>query len=199
MDVEPVSVGAFARFLSIVDPSEEVQQEWLVTDSVEPASRSLPVERDGEGYWKAVEGVPASWPMINVTWYGANAYSLWAHGADHMKYKSAEEGFLPTEAQWEYAARGPVPVNFPWGDDPAGTTMVNVRFEPWPDDMDLGELSLPEMPISEVSYQLGVSPYGLRHMAGNTWHWCRDTYDASFYETEEASAPDAWNSAPVEE
>lgn len=48
-----------------------------------------------------------------MSWYGANAYGLWAHGRDWANYKS--EGFLPTEAQWEYAARGSEFRDFPWG------------------------------------------------------------------------------------
>ena len=63
--------------------------------------------------------VSPSWPMILVSWHGANAYSLWANGGDPRRYKDAAAGFLPSEAQWEYAARGVNPTSFPWGEAPA--------------------------------------------------------------------------------
>ena len=59
--------------------------------------------------------------MILVSWYGANAYSLWANRKDWQTYRGEDgpepKSFLPTEAQWEYAARGASHRAFPWGDE----------------------------------------------------------------------------------
>merc|ERR1712147_120111 len=130
--------------------------------------------------------------MIMVSWFGANAYSLWANGRDWQDYASAELGFLPTEAQWEYAARGAQVANFPWGDGPASPALLNVC---WNLDTLSPETPLEELPLAPVNFELGVSPFGLRHMAGNVWHWCRDTYDPAFYTSARASEPDPWNAA----
>ena len=110
-------------------------------------------------------------PIVNISWEDAKAYCDWA------------DVQLPTEAQWEKAARGTEGRKFPWGDtfdtsklwcsmakvgDAGGTASVN------------------------RSDRLGKSPYGVLDMAGNAWQWCRDKDDESFWKG--GSFPlDAWN------
>jgi len=131
--------------------------------------------------------------MIMVSWYGANAYSLWANGHPWQDYHSAQAGFLPTEAQWEYAARGTNVQNFPWGDSPASPELLNVW---WDDGASLDpEAPLGDLPLRPVNAQLGISPFQLRGMAGNVWQWCRDAYDPHFYASGKASGKNAWNDA----
>jgi len=192
MDVEPVSVGAFARFLNHVQPPIDALSDWCLLKESDPRGKYLPLSQDSHGLWEPKAGISESWPMIMVSWFGANAYSLWANGRDWQDYSRAQLGFLPTEAQWEYAARGAQVSNFPWGDEPASPALLNVCW-----DMDAlnPETPLEELPLTPVNFELGVSPFGLRHMAGNIWHWCRDTYDPAFYASAAASAPDAWNAA----
>ena len=113
MDVEPVSVGAYARFLNLVQPNTEEQRAWFLPAPDDVRLGDCPLELTAEG-WCPKAAASAQWPMILVTWYGANAYSLWAHGEDCRQYKDAAQGFLPSEAQWEYAARGAKPQNYPW-------------------------------------------------------------------------------------
>jgi hypothetical protein len=113
IDVEPVSVGAFARFLNLVQPTTEEQHAWFLPAPDDVRVTDCPVELTSEGWVPKLE-VSAQWPMILVTWFGANAYSLWAHGGNCHEYKDAAAGFLPSEAQWEYAARGAKPQNYPW-------------------------------------------------------------------------------------
>ena len=128
--------------------------------------------------------------MVLVSWYGANAYSLWANGRDWRDYQG--EGLLPTEAQWEYAARGARRRPFPWGDEP-----------PSPERMRFGQhrrgytYQADALPMAAVNEPLGVSPFGLHHMAGNVWQWCRDWYDKDFYRTAPATAANPVNRTPT--
>ncbi|CAE7226557.1 pkn1 [Symbiodinium sp. CCMP2592] len=197
MDVEPVSMGAFARFLNAAQPTQDELFDWCLLPAEDARCCHIPLTLTETG-WQVKPGVPPNWPMILVSWYGANAYALWAHGRDWHGYKSAKESFLPTEAQWEYAARGAEPLQYPWGNEEATAELLNVCWDTSAYD-NKGNMAahvaapLEELPLVGVNACLGVSPFGFRGMAGNVWQWCRDTYHSNFYLATEASLPDAWN------
>jgi len=196
IDAEPVSTTAYCRFLnSIVEVSPEVLADWFVLDPDDDRNPHTLIERIGEE-WRPLAGAER-WPMILVSWHGANAYSLWANGRGWRGYRDGDEpgaepdSLLPTEAQWEYAARGASYRTFPWGDEPAS-----------PDRMRYGRhrkgdvYQAETLPMADVSAELGMSPFGLHHMAGNVWQWCRDWYDDAFYSRPEASFPNPSNRTP---
>lgn len=199
MDIEPVSVGAFVRFLNMVSPppTPEMLLEWCLLEEGDERACHVPLMRMGDGTWQARHGIPLSWPMILVSWYGANAYSLWAHGRDYRSYRSGAQSFLPTEAQWEYAARGATMATFPWGNAPARPGFLNVCWDAslYGGVSDVA-MDLKDLPLQCVNVELGMSPFGLRGMAGNVWQWCRDTFNDDFYITAAASQPDACNVEP---
>ena len=130
----------------------------------------LPVPR---AYWAEPEG-PGSTvldrpdhPVVHVSWHDAQAYCGWSGTR------------LPTEAEWEYAARGGLTgALFPWGDEltPGGEHRCNI----WQGDF-------PETNTAEDGY-LGTAPvnafppngYGLFNVVGNVWEWCEDSFSPDY-------------------
>ena len=114
-------------------------------------------------------------PVIHVSWTEAVAYCEWL---------SQKVGFhfnLPTEAQWEKAARGNDQRKYPWG-----------SREP---DGNLANFGLNNSKTTPVgSYPAGASPYGLLDMAGNVWEWCHDWYEAGYYKNSPHKDPVGPNS-----
>jgi len=103
-------------------------------------------------------------PIVNVTWNDAKAYADWAGVT------------LPTEAQWEYAARGPRENNYPWGGTATKDDMDNgwdaTKYASWENSFNVGKSTLPM-----GSFPAGASWCGAQDMAGNVWQWCSDWYN----------------------
>lgn len=103
----------------------------------------------------------ANWPVNWVRWYGAFAFVQFY------------EVNLPTEAQWEYAAKGGLMFDYPTDDGTLSLLKANYNG-------DLpGVYNADGHPIAVGSYQ--ANPFGLYDMGGNVWEWCQDYYSASYY------------------
>jgi formylglycine-generating enzyme required for sulfatase activity len=101
---------------------------------------------------------------------------------------SEPESFLPSEAQWGYAAQGARSRTFPWGDEPP--SQERMRYGQHRKGMTYRADTLP---MADVNEEFGMSPFGLHHMAGNVWQWCRDWYDNAFYARPDAAQPNPVN------
>jgi len=111
----------------------------------------------------------AEHPVTGVTWQQANEYALWAGGR------------LPTEAEWEKAARGSDEHIYPWGNEITDEDQLNYNFSKG-DTMPVG------------AYPQGASPFGVLDMAGNVEEWVDDWYAADYY----ASSPEENPAGPEE-
>jgi sulfatase modifying factor 1 len=194
IDAEPVSTTAYCRFLNSIGPvAPEILAAWFVLDPKDDRNQHLLIASTG-GEWRPVAGTER-WPMILVSWYGANAYSLWANGKDWKASRSGhdagDESFLPSEAQWEYAARGSRYQPYPWGDAPPSQELMRYAQHRL-----LATYRADTMPMADVNEMIGLSPFGLHHMAGNVWQWCRDWYEDCFYSRPEATKTNAVNRRP---
>lgn len=114
-------------------------------------------------YWDDPRLNKPDQPVVGVNWYDADAYCEWAGKR------------LPTEAEWEHAAKGPGGSHFPWGHtiDP---TKANY-----------GQNVGKTMPVN--SYPEGVSHFGVHNMAGNVFEWVNDWYDPDYFRVSTAYNP----------
>lgn len=149
--------GSSAVFHLLLDPEADVQ------GAVAGTSWWLNVRG---ATWRSPEGGESTvddrgdHPVVHVSWRDADAYAAWAGKR------------LPTEAEWEYAARGGLEgKRFPWGDELRACNIFRGDF--------------PARPAGRLgTVAAGAGPpngFGLRNLVGNVWEWCADRFSATYY------------------
>lgn len=182
IDTYPVTNKEFAAFIDATNYRTEAESfgwsfvfwlhiaeerfEELVEDTVAQAPWWCKVPG---AYWKYPEGPGSSidhrldHPVVHVSWNDAQAYARWASKS------------LPTEAQWEYAARGGLEQKlFPWGDEltPQGRHMANVWQGKFPHEDTAEDGYSGTCPVNAFP----ANDYGIYSITGNVWEWSADWF-----------------------
>lgn len=163
LDQYEVNVTQYAAFLNslggYVQRCDGFTCAWTLFES-----SFTYLAQNSDGTFLAEPGFEA-YPVNYVSWYGAAAYCEWV-GAR-----------LPTEAEWELAARSPAHYLYPWGNEPPSETLALYG------GIDVRDLQ----PVT--NYPDGVTPLQIYGLAGSMWEWTADWYDADYYTSSPSSNP----------
>jgi sulfatase modifying factor 1 len=150
LSLHPITNAQYARFLTARRPDKADLDKWILFNS------NCFVRPSGNGYESY--GDIVDHPVVQVSWYGAEAYCKWSGLR------------LPTELEWEMGARG-----------------VDGRIYPWGNEWENGKHCRnsnnkgSERTCGVWGYPDGSSPWGNYQMSGNVWEWCIDRYDSNAY------------------
>ena len=171
IDRTEVTSGMFEKF---------VNETGYETDA-EKRGYGLAVDAQGQwleiesAYWQYPQGkfgrqAAPNYPVVHVSWHDAQAYCEWVGGR------------LPTEAEWEKAARGTEGQIFPWGEHGLEDFLLNFADRNLNVEYRNKQINDGYRLISPVGrYPTGASPYGALDMAGNVWEWVSDWYSPTYY------------------
>ncbi len=166
------------------DGTKKINDSLLLPGSLLFKSPQFSINLDDESkWWSWVEGInwrkpngksssienKMNYPVVHVSWEDANAYAEWAGKR------------LPTEAEWEWAARGGKKnKKYPWGDISINASPMRANF--WQGIFPVKNSLEDGYYFTSPVGSFNSNGYGLNDMAGNVWEWCSDYYDSETYE-----------------
>lgn len=159
MDKYEVSAGQFVLFLNELGTHRAAcGTNQLDCARTAPEFSGVYIVETGNSYqpYYVIKQGYDNYPVDHVSWFGARDYCRWAGGR------------LPTEAEWEYVARGTDGRIYPWGNEEPERTLAVFATE-----------YTALLPVDTLPR--GASPFGVHHMAGSLWEWINDWYAEDYY------------------
>jgi serine/threonine-protein kinase len=184
IDRTEVTNAMFARFVAktgYLTQAERTEAAYI-TFAFDPPTGGWADDRTMD--WRSPHGVAETidgldnYPVVVMSWNDAQAYCTWAGRA------------MPTEAQWEKAARGTDRRLYPWGDEPPTGARANLCDRSC--SLNLRERDVDDGYVYAApvgSFPAGASPYGALDMAGNVWEWVADWYTQTYDESSPPQNP----------
>ena len=177
----------FNSFLKSTGPPHEIFLDDYYIDKYEVSNNQYEEFVDATGHrppnsFNMDPFLHPEQPVVTVSWADADAYCAWAGKR------------LPTEAEWEKAARGTTGLIYPWGNMWESSNLMSAEshaqrplddFEAWSG----WQAEFGAGPAKVGSFPEGASPYGVMDMAGNVWEWVADWYGADYYTTSPTQNP----------
>ncbi len=165
LPIHTVYLDAF--YIDLLEVTNRNYRACVDAGACEPPARFDCCNKQiAESIWPWYYGNPEydDYPVIWLNWY---------HALDYCTWRGAR---LPTEAEWEKAARGTDGRRYPWGNEDPTPDLLNFL---WPDGTFDARPRYTTAPVG--SYPLGASPYGVLDMAGNVYEWVQDVYAPDYY------------------
>ncbi len=185
VSLSPFAIGKYevtnveyVRFLNQVKKRGTKERPWFETEEEDNFSKI-----QGEIGKFTVNSGYEQHPVVNVSWYGAVAYADWLSRETGKNYR------LPTEAEWEFAARGGMMTARHWGDD-ISCDKAMYSNSSWSNSC--SDYVRKKKLVLESTAPVGSYPknqFGLYDMMGNAWEWCSDWYDEKYYAASPAKGP----------
>lgn len=190
MSQHEVTVGQFRRFVIDADYVTEAERDGSGGSGFNPQEAKNIGKTDDRSNWRNPGyRITDNHPVVLISWNDANAFLTWLNERESDFYR------LPTEAEWEYAARAGTTTRFWTGNSPeslAGSANVPDRTYRNGSKGDLGYATIRGDDGYFHTAPVGTfrpNPWGLYDVHGNVWEWCYDGYDATYYQRSDVQSP----------
>jgi formylglycine-generating enzyme len=159
---------------------------WMVKHEVTNKQYRKYKSEHNSGDYRGISLNGDDQPAVSVSWNDAKAFAKW------LSQQSGQTFSLPTEAQWEYAARAGTKTERFWGNDPDDACKyANVRDQTIKNKWNLSDIHNcnDSYAVTAPVGSFKANNFGLYDMLGNVWEWCEDVYDSDAYKKHERNNP----------